>query len=442
MSRPDPSADSEPTAADPEPSAADSVPIADSVDDADREPLVVVDGLEKHYPVRSGLLRRRTGAVRAVDGVSFEIGRGEALGLIGESGSGKSTVAETLLHLEEPTGGTVRFDGAPVGDGAGGVDDLRRRTAMVFQDPSSSLDPRMTVGESAAEPLRVRGVARRRRRERVTTLFERVGLTADHRDRYPHELSGGQKRRVGIARALALDPAFVVLDEPTAALDVSVQAEILDLLADLRDEFDLSMLFISHDVSVVRRACDRVAVMYAGEVVETGPTGAVLNDPAHPYSRALAAAVPTPDPRADRPRHSLSGAVPDPADPPEGCRFHTRCPEVIPPDDGDLTSAEYGAVIDLRVDLAGGEVDLDRLRARADGDDVDSLARALRAEYDLPDLDGDAGRALSAAVDDAVAGDDAAAVRRIRESFGSPCVRENPERGEGDHDSACHLPTK
>ncbi|MFC6795672.1 oligopeptide/dipeptide ABC transporter ATP-binding protein [Halobaculum halobium] len=346
MSQPDASAGPASTAADPEPTT-------DGTDGAAAEPLVVVDDLEKHYPVRSGVLRRRTGAVRAVDGVSFEIGRGEALGLIGESGSGKSTLAETLLHLTEPTGGTVRFDGAPVGDEAGGFDDLRRRTAMVFQDPASSLDPQLTVGESAAEPLRVRGVARRRRRERVATLFERVGLTAAHRDRYPHELSGGQKRRVGIARALALDPAFVVLDEPTAALDVSVQAELLDLLAELREAFDLSLLFVSHDVSVVRRACDRVAVMYAGELVETGATRSVLDDPAHPYTRALAAAVPTPDPRAERPRHSLSGAMPDPADPPDGCRFHTRCPEVIPPEDSGLTSAEYGAVIDLRVDLPG-----------------------------------------------------------------------------------------
>ncbi|QZP37140.1 oligopeptide/dipeptide ABC transporter ATP-binding protein [Halobaculum magnesiiphilum] len=438
MSRPDDPADGEPGDADPNRTAGG----AGVAGGPDREPLVVVDGLEKHYPVRSGVLRRRTGSVRAVDGVSFEIGRGEALGLIGESGSGKSTVAETLLHLQEPTGGTVRFDGTPVGDGGDGVEELRRRTAMVFQDPSSSLDPRLTAGESAAEPLRVRGVARRRRRERVATLFERVGLSADHRDRYPHELSGGQKRRVGIARALALDPAFVVLDEPTAALDVSVQAEILDLLGELREAFDLSLLFISHDVSVVRRACDRVAVMYAGELVEAGPTAAVLDDPAHPYTRALAAAVPTPDPRAGRPEGSLSGAVPDPADPPDSCRFHTRCPEVIPPDGSGLTSAEYGAVIDLRVDLAAGDVDLDHLGERADGTDPDSLARALRAEYDLPDPDGDAGRALAAAVDDAVAGDDAAAADRIREAFGSPCVRDHPELEDGEHVSACHLPTE
>ncbi|UIP00577.1 ABC transporter ATP-binding protein [Halobaculum sp. CBA1158] len=419
----------------------------DSVGDGDRpanDPLVVVEDLERHYPIRSGLLRRRTGAVRAVDGVSFEIGRGEALGLIGESGSGKSTVAETLLRLDEPTGGTVRFDGTLVaggdrdGNAAGDAGDagadsealseLRRRTAMVFQDPSSSLDPRMTVGESAAEPLSVRGVARGRRRERVATLFDRVGLSPDHRDRYPHELSGGQKRRVSIARALALDPEFVVLDEPTAALDVSVQAEILGLLEDLRTSFDLSMLFISHDVSVIREACDRVAVMYAGEVVETGPTAAVLDDPAHPYTRALSAAVPTPDPRAGRPENVLSGAVPDPADPPDGCRFHTRCPEVIPPEGSGLTSEEYGAVIDFRVALADGAIDPDGLRDPADGDDETALADALRAEYDLPDPDGEAGRALDDAVARAAAGDAADAASLLRESFESVCVRESPRR--------------
>ncbi len=352
---------------------------------------MAVEGLEKHYPVRSGLLRRRTGAVRAVDGVSFEVGRGEALGLVGESGCGKSTVAETLLRLEEPTGGTVRFDGTEVSGDVDDatIDDLRRRTATVFQDPADSLDPRMPVGESAAEPLAVRGVARDRRRDRVATLFERVGLSPDLRDRYPHELSGGQKRRVTVARSLALDPEFVVLDEPTAALDVSVQAAILDLLAELRGRFGLSLLLISHDMSVVREACDRVAVMYAGEIVETGPTAAVLDDPAHPYTRALAAAVPTPDPRAGRPENTLSGAVPDPSDPPDGCRFHTRCPEVIPPAGSALSSEEFAAVVDFRTALADGTADVGGSRSADAGD---GRERALREAYGLPDPGGEEGR--------------------------------------------------
>ncbi|WP_277553803.1 ABC transporter ATP-binding protein [Halobaculum limi] len=401
---------------------------------SDDEPLVVVEDLTRHYPVRSGVLGRQTGSIRAVDGVSFTVDRGEALGLVGESGCGKSTVAETLVHLDDPTSGTVRFDGQTVTGNPDALADLRRRTATVFQDPADSLDPRMPVGESAAEPLAVHGVARERRRERVKTLFERVGLSADHRERYPHELSGGQQRRVSVARALALDPEFLVLDEPTAALDVSVQAEILALLDDLRAAFDLSMLFISHDMSVIRRACDRVAVMYAGELVETGPTAAVLDDPDHPYTRALTAAVPTPDPRAGRPEHTLTGAVPDLADPPDGCRFHTRCPEVIPPEGTDLTSEEYAAVIAFREAVADDVVAVERR-----GGDTDGTAAAIREEYDLPDPDGEAGDALSTAVEAAADGDTDRALAALRGSFDSVCVRESPERADTDRSAACHL---
>ncbi|WP_435063042.1 ABC transporter ATP-binding protein [Halobaculum sp. EA56] len=443
-------------------SDADADAGADARRDADRErdpdggadnPLVAAEGLEKHYPITEGLFAGRVGAVRAVDGVDLAVRRGEAVGLIGESGCGKSTAAACLLGLEEPTGGTVRFDGDPVAGRSGeALARFRRRTATVFQDPNGSLDPRMTAGESAAEPLAVHGVDdRRRRRAIVGDLFERVGLDAGTLDRYPHELSGGQKQRVGIARALSTDPEFVVLDEPVSGLDVSVQAEILALLSELREAFDLSLLFISHDVSVVREVCDRVAVMYAGEVVERGATGAVLSDPHHPYTEALVAAVPTPDPHAGRARSPLSGDVPDPAELPDGCRFHPRCPSVIPPAETDLTSDEYRAVLDLRRALAAGEADPDGLRELAAAgrdaspDDLDgaALAGALREEYGLAEPLGDesAEATLAAAVETAVAGRTGAAAEALRDAFSSVCERERPERyptGAG-RTAACHL---
>ncbi|ESP89149.1 ABC transporter ATP-binding protein [Candidatus Halobonum tyrrellensis] len=424
------------------------------------DPLLAVEGLERHYPVREGFLRRRVGAVRAVDGVDFAVGRGETLGLVGESGCGKSTAAASVLGLEEPTGGSVRFDGREVTDLSGeALARFRRRTAMVFQDPNDSLDPRMTVGESAGEPLAVHGVGRERRRAAVADLFDRVGLARETLDRYPHELSGGQKQRVGLARALSLDPEFVVLDEPVSALDVSVQAEILALLADLGREFDLSVLLVSHDVSVVRAACDRVAVMYAGQLVERGATEAVLGAPQHPYTEALAAAVPTPDPRVDRSGATLSGDVPDAADPPDGCRFHPRCPAVLAPDGTDLTSEEYRAVLDFRAALDAGAVDPERVRGRAGGataavEDGDAsgdggtagggstLRGALRAEYGLPAELGDeaAEETVAAAVGEAAAGETAAARERLAGAFSSVCERDDPAFRPTDagHPAACH----
>ena len=289
-------------------------------------PLVVVRDLVKHYKA-GGLFRSNARSVRAVDGVSFEIARGETLALVGESGCGKSTVGRTILRLQEPTSGSVHFDGTDVY--ALGREELRqkrRQMQIIFQDPYSSLNPRMTIGKAVAEGIEIHRLARGRAiRDRVAGLLEEVGLDPSYMDRYPHEFSGGQRQRIGIARALAVEPSFIVCDEPVSALDVSVQAQVLNLLADLQQKHGLSYLFIAHDLAVVRQIASRVAVMYLGHLVETGPTEQILSDPRHPYTQALLSAVPEPDPDKQRQRIILEGDLPSPANPPSGCRFHTRC---------------------------------------------------------------------------------------------------------------------
>jgi peptide/nickel transport system ATP-binding protein/oligopeptide transport system ATP-binding protein len=299
--------------------------------------LVRARDLQVHFPVRSsGLRRRTTGAVRAVDGVDLDVRRGEVLGLVGESGCGKSTLGNALLRLVEPTGGSVEFDGTDVtGLSKRDLRALRRRAVMVFQDPYASLDPRMTVGQTVAEPLQVHGLhpGTAARTARVAELLDLVGLDPAVASRYPHEFSGGQRQRVGIARALAGEPDFVVCDEAIASLDVSVQAQVLNLLRSLQRRLGLTLLFVSHDLAAVRHLADRIAVMYLGRVVEVASAAELSDDPQHPYTQALLSAVPVPSPALERRRERivLSGDVPSAARVPSGCRFRTRCPQAFDP---------------------------------------------------------------------------------------------------------------
>lgn len=304
------------------------------------EPLLAVGGLETHFPIRRGLLRRTVGAVRAVDGVSFAIRRGKTLGLVGESGCGKTTVGRSILRLVEPTAGSVRFAGHDIRDlSQAALRPLRRRMQIVFQDPYGSLNPRMTVRSILEEGLVVHGLGDGPERlRRMTVALERTGMPAAALARYPHEFSGGQRQRIAIARALVLEPDFLVLDEPIAALDVSIQAQVVNLLVELRRNLGLTYLFISHDLSVVEYISDDVAVMYLGRLVEHAPAADLYAAPLHPYTQALFSAVPSVDPGRRRGRIVLPGDVPSPANPPSGCRFHPRCPlaeavcrEVDPP---------------------------------------------------------------------------------------------------------------
>ncbi len=300
--------------------------------DGEGEVILSVRELKKHFPITSGIVfQRQVGSVRAVDGVNFDVYQGETLGLVGESGCGKSTTGRTILQLYRPTSGSVVFENRELTTMGG--EDLRRirkRMQIIFQDPYASLNPRMTVGGIVGEPLSIHNIMpqRRERQEYVEMLLERVGLNPYYVNRYPHEFSGGQRQRIGIARALALQPSFIVADEPISALDVSIQAQVVNLLEDLQDELGLTYLFIAHDLSMVRHICNRVAVMYLGKIVELGPTDEVYENPQHPYTQSLLSAVPVPDPEVERKRRRiiLSGDVPNPAHPPTGCNFNTRCP--------------------------------------------------------------------------------------------------------------------
>lgn len=311
------------------------------------EALLRIDNLKKYFPVRGGLLRKIVAWVQAVDDITFTIREGETVGLVGESGCGKTTVGRTMLRLIEPTAGAVIFKGRSVFDLKGrDLKDIRRDMQIIFQDPYASLDPRMPVGESIGEGLKIHKIGSPTERwEVVMNTLKKVGLQDFHARRYPHEFSGGQRQRIGIARALALRPKFIICDEPVSALDVSIQSQVLNILRDLQREFSLTYLFIAHNLSVVEHISDRVAVMYLGKVVEMSPREELYSNPLHPYTQALMSAIPVPDPTLKRERIILKGDVPSPLNPPSGCRFHPRCPVVM-----DHCKVEEPAYIEISKD--------------------------------------------------------------------------------------------
>ena len=296
---------------------------------AEREKLLEVKNLKKYFPVKGGVLQRTTGYVKAVDDVSFTIYKGETLGIVGESGSGKSTLGRTILRLLDPTEGEIHFEGNDISTiGNRQMRPYRKNMQMVFQDPFASLNPRMSVGEIIEEPMIVQKLMKKQdRKNKVVDLLQKVGLSEEARDKYPHEFSGGQRQRIGIARSLAVNPSFIIGDEPVSALDVSVQSQVLNLMDDLQDEFNLTYLFIAHDLSVVKHISDRVGVMYLGRLAEIGPKKNIYENPLHPYTRALLSAVPVPNMEKKREKIRLEGELPSPSNPPIGCAFNTRCPE-------------------------------------------------------------------------------------------------------------------
>ncbi|WP_121742227.1 ABC transporter ATP-binding protein [Natronorubrum halophilum] len=421
------------------------------------EPLLRVTDLKKHYPITEGLLNTEVGRARAVDGISFELERGETFGIVGESGCGKSTAASSMIRLDEPTDGEIIFDGENILEyDAAELRQFRREVQLIFQDPDSSFDPRMSIGDSVAEPLTVQGMTDRdRRRAIVGDLLERVGLSAADMKRYPHEFSGGQKQRIGLARALTVNPELLVADEPVSALDVSVQSEILRLIDEFQEDLGLSVIIISHDLDVVREVCDRVAVMYLGEFVEVGPTEELFSNPQHPYTRALLSAIPTPDPTDRGLGVELKGDVPDPSAPPTGCRFHTRCPEVIPPDGIDLPQDTWRRLLQFRKQVESESIDLESIveigvmesddhyeeldEPTPDAVAADDLKRWIRSEYEIPAPLGDSH--AEATLEDALDAEYERAKERLADEFTTVCEIENPELegcGTGQV-AACHL---
>lgn len=414
------------------------------------KPLLEVINLEKYYYEQDTVLDRLLGKepvpIRAVDNVSFTIHEGETLGLVGESGCGKSTLGETLLTLREPTGGEVLFDNIPVYDlDKEQKSEFHRRAKVVFQDPYSSLNPRMTVGESIREPMELHNVGSpTERAEKTKELLEQVGLKAEHAERYPHEFSGGQRQRIGIARVLGVEPDFIVLDEPVSALDVSVQAQILNLLTDLQNEYNLTYLLITHDLSVVRRISDRIAVMYLGELVEVGPTDQIFENPQHPYTTGLLENVPRASiEEQNRDIQIIAGDVPSPRDPPSGCRFRTRCPDIIQPPGLNLSQEHWRAVVDLMDRLEKGELGTEWILSQINHESDSSPEKQLRTKLDLPSelSDDDAEAVLSDALQSLADERIDDAQQTLNNNLQSICEHEKPvlEETQSDRSIACHL---
>ncbi len=406
------------------------------------DPLVIVEDLRTYYDDD-----RLIGGspVKAVDGVSFAVGRGETLGIVGESGCGKTTLARSLLRLEEIDGGTVSFDGTDVTSlGKRELKRWRQNAQMVYQDPTTSINERLTVGKIVREPLEVHDwKTPESRRRRVTELLDLVGLRAEHYHRYPHQFSGGQRQRIGIARALALEPEFLVLDEPVSALDVSVQAKILNLLADLQDELGLTYVVIAHDLSVVRHVCDRVAVMYLGKLMEVSPTEQLFRDPANPYTRSLLSAIPVPDPSADTDRITLRGTPPSPRDPPSGCVFSTRCPfEIHNPVYDELSDHQRAQIESFRETIRdrAAETVFGRLGKRVRGDRPTPAEELVEGLFALSEYPPSVTETLEEAASLVADGETEAAHSLLEAEFATVCETESPEEhavGEGQY-SRCH----
>jgi len=415
--------------------------------------LLEVTGLEKHFVQNDGFLDRLfggAGTIKAVDGVDLTVRPGETVGIVGESGCGKSTLAETIANLQRATSGSVHYKGTDLtrlSDRE--MKAYRREIQMIFQDPLSSLHPRKTVGQILKAPLEVHGIgdSDAERREIAKNQLERVGLKPSHVERYPNQFSGGQQQRIGIARALTLEPDLLIADEPVSGLDVSVQAQILSLLNDLQEDLGISIIFIAHDLSVVRYVADRVAVMYLGRIVERAPTNDLFEAPKHPYTRSLLSSVPRIQAERRTDRILLRGAVPSPLDPPSGCHFHPRCPAVIPPDDWAGDQESFRAGLAFRKQLLTEEVDLEALRNRLTAEGLDATDEALRAELvaetlavpldRLPEPAQETVREAAAAVID---GDREEAASLLEAEFHSPCEEMAPETVEssGGHWVDCH----
>ena len=434
---------------------------------ADEEPILRVDGLKKYYRANEGFIENLLGIaqwVKAVDGVDLELYQGETLGIVGESGCGKSTLGQAMFRLIEPTEGEIYYrqsheDGSDeeveLTSGSGSeMRDLRKDLQYIFQDPFASMNPRMTIGDIIGEPLDIHKIASgEERQDRIYELLEIVGLNPSHANRYPHEFSGGQRQRIGIARSLAVDPEIIICDEPVSALDVSVQAQILNLLEDLQEEFDLSYIFIAHDLSVVEHISDRVGVMYLGELAEIGDTKEVYGPPYHPYAEALLSAIPEPDPLWEADRIILSGNVPSPLAPPSGCKFHTRCPHVIPPEGYKMDQAVWRSLLDFKLRLRGAEglesvLAVDELVESESGTEVGDLDLAqidesIRAEFDLPARvqDSQVEQVLTDVMEHLADGQIEPALEAMESTFVSPCESTEPTAISTGrtHQIRCHL---
>ncbi|ELZ01089.1 peptide ABC transporter ATPase [Natrialba chahannaoensis JCM 10990] len=444
---------------------------------SDTEPILWTDDLTKHYTTEGGFIDNLLGrkqTVQAVNDISLELYPGETLGVVGESGCGKTTLGRALLRLIEPTDGSVYYrqqsDDSPspspspspggsreeielTGLSSSRLRDLRTDLQYIFQDPFSSLNPRLTVGDIIGEPLDIHGIADGEDRlDRIHELLDTVGLNPSHAHRYPHEFSGGQRQRIGIARALAVDPEVIICDEPVSALDVSVQAQILNLLEDLQEEFDLAYIFIAHDLSVVEHISDRIAVMYLGEFAEVGTTEEIFSEPHHPYTEALLSAIPEPDPLWEGDQIFLEGQVPSPIDPPSGCQFHTRCPRVIPPAEYDLEQPEWRSLLTFKlqvreaeevtqlVTLTESDKDIREDQSRLSRERLDGL---VRDEFGLPPelSDHAAESVLSDAISDLHERGTHACEATLEDTYVSPCETNDPVYVEHSptHDIACLL---